>query len=85
VDTITCGDVAARLAALPPADVAAVRLYLELQPAADALDAETIDKRREEIEQALESLHRQVEATQGMVKRCMQLQPIPARQVPDGI
>jgi len=75
MDTITCGDVAVRLAALPAADVPAVRLYLELQPAADALDVETIEKRREEIEKALESLHRQVEATQGMVKRCAQLQP----------
>ncbi len=85
MDTISCSDIAARLAALPPADVPAVRLYLELQPAADALDAETIDKRRAEIEQALEGLHRQVEATQGMVKRCAQLMPIPSSQVPDGI
>ncbi len=83
--SLTCSDVAARLAALPPADVAAVRLYLELQPAADALDLETIEARREDVERALRELDKQVALTQGIVRRCQELTPVPSRQVPDGI
>jgi len=76
---------AARLVALPPADVPAVRLYLELQPAAEALDAEALEKRREEIEKALDGLRRQVDQAQGIARRCAELTPVPSRQVPDGI
>ena len=78
-------DLAAALSALPAADVAAVRLYLELQPAADALDLETIEARRDDVERALRDLDKQVTLTQGIVRRCQELAPVPSRQVPDGI
>ncbi len=84
-DTLAPAALAARIAALPAADMPAVRLYLELAPAADALDEAAIEKRHDEIERAIDDLRRQIEKTHGIVNRCQQLTPIPSRQVPDGI
>lgn len=73
---------AARLVNLPPADVPAVRLLIELQ---ETDDVEVIMARQAEIDEALTQLEEQLRHTEGVVKRCKALRPAPSRRVPAGI
>lgn len=79
---MTGAELADKLCDLPPADVPAVRLLLELQAQADVGAAMA---RREEIESALDQLERQLEQVKGVVRRCQALPSVPSRRVPPGI
>jgi hypothetical protein len=74
-------EIARRLAGLPPADVPAVRLLLELQ---GETDVEAVVARRKEIEAACVELEKQIGAAKGLAERCQGLRPIPSKQVPVG-
>lgn len=80
---MTGAELAERLRNLPPADVPAVRLLLELQE--PDVEAAMATARRGEIEAALGQLERQLSQTKGIIRRCEDLRPIPSRRVPIGI
>ncbi len=81
---ILASELARRLAQTPPADVPAVRLFVEMR-SGGGLDVTQLLARREEIEAAADRLEEQVAAAQEIVERCGQIQPIPSRRVPPGI
>ena len=85
--TITPRALAARLRSVQPANVPAVRLLLELRAAqeSEAQFADYVQERRAEIEAALSGLERQLEAMNGVARRCQELPPVPSKCVPAGI
>lgn len=72
---------ARRLEGAGAADVAAVRLFLELR---EERDIEAVLERREEIGQVIDGLEKQVMETRGIVERCKGLQAVPSQRVPTG-
>jgi len=82
---MTGADLAALLRPIPTADVPAVRLYLELTAAGGDFNFPRLIERRDEVETAVDQLHRQLISVEKMIGRCQQLRPRPAAVVPDGI
>lgn len=92
---MTAVQLAAVLADLPPANVPAVKFYLELQqlgppdslnPDADPHgDVAWLLANREFIEAALSDLQQQLDATTEIGNRCQRLQPKAAQLPPAGI
>lgn len=82
---MTIADLLARLAAVPPADVPALRLDAELQQLEAAGDVSAIVARLADIETALESLNHQLDQAKRTTTACQSLSPVPAKQIPWGI
>lgn len=90
---MTAVQLAAVLADLPPANVPAVKFYLEMQQLGDSLnpdadphgDVAWLLAHREFIEAALSDLQQQLDATTEIGNRCQQLQPKAAQLPPAGI
>jgi len=79
---VTAAELAARLAAVPSADVAVVALYLELG------QAETLHEyltRWDEINQALTGITTQLDTTKRIGFQCKQLPSRPALIPPPGL
>lgn len=69
------------LTQLPPADVPAVRLYVEM----DHEDLDVALARALEVEAALRELDRQLEQMKGLIDACMAIPTKPADQLVLGI
>jgi hypothetical protein len=88
--TITARELAARLGSLPPADVPALRLLLEIKGAEreGRLDAAYLLERKAEIEAAIQDmggLDRQLRATMGVIRRCQRVPSVPSKRIPVGL
>ena len=82
---MTIADLIARLVAVPPADVPALRLDAELHQLEAAGDASAIIARLTDIETALQSLQQQLDQAKRMTTACQSLSPVPAKHLPWGI
>jgi len=79
---VTAAGLAARLTGLPPADVPAVSLYLEVKRT-DTLDIYLA--RLEEIDQAVAQLNRQLDTIKRISAQCQQMPSRPSRIPPPGL
>jgi hypothetical protein len=87
VKDLTPMELAHRLAQVPPADVPALRLFLEIQALEQngGLDVAYLLAHRQEIEVAVSQLAAQVRAAGRIARKCRHLRPVPSRYVPVGI
>jgi hypothetical protein len=88
--TITARELAARLGSLPPADVPALRLLLEIKAAEreGRLNTAYLLERKAEIEAAIKSmsgLDQQLRVTMGIIRRCERLPSVPSKRIPVGL
>jgi hypothetical protein len=89
-EAITPREMAARLRSVPPADVPALRLLLEIKAAEreGKLNADYLLGRKAEIEAAIQDmggLDQQLRATMGIIRRCESLPSVPSKRIPVGI
>jgi len=75
-------DVAARLAGLPPLEIEAVALYLQLER--ERPDEVTLVALQRKINVAVAELERHAETVEELVRRCQRLSPQPSRRIPPG-
>jgi len=80
-------DVTTRLAAVPPADVKAVRLLAEVYglQVAGTLDGAALIARREALSEAAAELQEHIGAANRLRTRCEELQAIPSSVIPTSI
>jgi hypothetical protein len=74
----TARELAERMAEVPPLELAAVRLLLDLEAGAD------VAQRQAEIERALLDLYAHIEAVEKFRERLEALDPVPGKRVPEG-
>jgi PRTRC genetic system protein C len=82
-EAITAGEVAARLGQVPPARLEAARLARELITG-EPLTPEQIIAQAGPIEAALKQLEPFAQKSQEVLRRCLDLQPVPHPRVPLG-
>lgn len=81
---MTAAELAARLEAVPPADVPALRLDADLKDLETANRYQALIERMSEVEAAVTHLNQMTQQTERTIQLCSQLPPLPSRHLPLG-